>query len=77
MAAIGLSDAAKLTGRNQSTIHRAMKGGRLSYTVGEGGEGRTVQAQLTPYHRPTEAPPPAPESRTSWRRVVRVLGHTR
>ena len=76
MAAIGLSDAAKLTGRNQSTIHPAMKAGRLSYTVGEGGEGRTVQAQLTPYHRPSEAPP-AREPRTPWRRVVRVLGHNR
>ena len=42
MAAIGLSDAAKLTGRNQSTIHRAIKAGRLSYRLGEGGAGRTV-----------------------------------
>lgn len=46
MASIGLSEAAKLTGRNQSTIHRAMKAGRLSYTVGEAGERRIDTAEL-------------------------------
>jgi|SRR5204863_3473263 len=46
MAAIGLSEAAKLTGRNQSTIHRAMKAGRPSYAVGEGGERRIDTAEL-------------------------------
>ena len=30
MGAIGLAEAARLTGKNQSTIHRAMKLGRLS-----------------------------------------------
>jgi hypothetical protein len=46
MASIGLSEAAKLTGRNQSTIHRAMKAGRLSYTVDEAGERRIDTAEL-------------------------------
>lgn len=46
MASIGLSEAAKLTGRNQSTIHRAMKTGRLSYNVDETGERRIDTAEL-------------------------------
>jgi hypothetical protein len=29
MALVGLNEAAKLTGRNQTTSHRAMKTGRL------------------------------------------------
>jgi hypothetical protein len=45
MASIGLSEAAKLTGRNQSTIHRAMKTGRLSFTI-EAGERRIDTAEL-------------------------------
>jgi hypothetical protein len=46
MAQVGLSEAAKLTGRNQTTIHRAMKTGRLSFTVGESGERRVDTAEL-------------------------------
>jgi hypothetical protein len=46
MASIGLAEAAKLTGRNQSTIHRAMKTGWLSYTVGENGERRIDTSEL-------------------------------
>jgi hypothetical protein len=46
MASIGLSEAARLTGRNQSTIHRAMKTGRLSYTVDDAGERRIDTAEL-------------------------------
>src|SRR3954451_5275621 len=46
MPAVGLSEAAKLTGRNQSTIHRAMKTGRLAFTVAENGERRTDIAEL-------------------------------
>ena len=38
MMQVGLKRAAELTGKNQSTIHRAMKNGRISYTVGEDGE---------------------------------------
>ena len=33
MAHIGLSEAAKLTGKDKATIHRAMASGRLSFTV--------------------------------------------
>jgi predicted site-specific integrase-resolvase len=46
MASIGLSEAARLAGRNQSTIHRAMKAGRLSYTTDEAGERRVDVAEL-------------------------------
>jgi hypothetical protein len=46
MASIGLSEAARLTGRNQSTIHRAMKTGRLSYTQDEAGDRRIDVAEL-------------------------------
>ena len=46
MASVGLSEAAKLTGRNQTTIHRAMKTGRLSFTVGEAGDRRIDTAEL-------------------------------
>jgi hypothetical protein len=46
MASIGLSEAARLTGRNQSTIHRAMKTGRLSYTKDAAGERRIDTAEL-------------------------------
>jgi hypothetical protein len=46
MALIGLSEAAKLTGRNQTTIHRAMKTGRLSFSLGESGERRIDTAEL-------------------------------
>jgi len=46
MPAVGLSEAAKLTGRNQSTIHRAMKTGRLAYSTEENGERRIDVAEL-------------------------------
>ena len=46
MAAIGLAEAARLTGKNQSTIHRAMRTGRLSYTKDEAGERRIEVAEL-------------------------------
>lgn len=38
MALVGLKKAAYLTGKNQSTIHRAMTDGRLSFTKNEAGE---------------------------------------
>lgn len=38
MAFVGLKKAAYLTGKNQSTIHRAMTDGRLSFTKNEIGE---------------------------------------
>jgi hypothetical protein len=42
---IGLRAAARLCGKNQSTIHCALKTGRLSYTLGEGGERRIDVAE--------------------------------
>ncbi len=38
MALVGLKRASELTGKNQSTIHRAMKAGRLSYSLNDSGE---------------------------------------
>jgi hypothetical protein len=38
MPQVGLKEAARLTGKNQSTIHRAMKSGKLSYKVNDSGE---------------------------------------
>ena len=46
MALVGLSEAAKLTGRNQTTIHRATKTGRLSCIVDEAGARRFDTAEL-------------------------------
>jgi predicted site-specific integrase-resolvase len=46
MPTVGLSEAAKLTGRNQSTIHRALKSGRLAYTIDATGERRIDLAEL-------------------------------
>jgi hypothetical protein len=46
MAAIGLAEAARMTGRNPSTIHRAMKAGRLSYAKDAAGERRIEVAEL-------------------------------
>ena len=39
-------EAARLSGRNQSTLHRAMKAGRLSYTVDAAGQRRIDTAEL-------------------------------
>ena len=46
MALVGLKRAAELTGKNQSTIHRAMKANRLSFSVGEGGERMVDTSEL-------------------------------
>jgi len=46
MPLIGLKEASKLTGKNPSTIHRAMKDGRISYTVSETGERVIDPAEL-------------------------------
>jgi hypothetical protein len=46
MASIGLSEAARLTGKPRSTIHRAMKDGCLSYTVGPDGARLIDPAEL-------------------------------
>jgi hypothetical protein len=46
MALIGLTEAAKLTGKDKATIHRAMKSGRLSFTVSDDGERQIDPAEL-------------------------------
>jgi predicted site-specific integrase-resolvase len=46
MSLVGLSEAARLTGKAHTTIHRAMKAGRLSFTVDEAGERRVDTAEL-------------------------------
>ena len=46
MPAVGLTEAAWLTGQNRSTIHRAMQTGRLRYTKTEDGERRIEVADL-------------------------------
>lgn len=38
MPSVGLKEAARLTGKNQSTIHRAMKKNKLSYSINDDGE---------------------------------------
>jgi len=46
VAHIGLSEAAKLTGKDKATIHRAMTSGRLSFTVGQDGTRQIDPAEL-------------------------------
>lgn len=43
---MGLAEAARLTGKNQSTIHRAMRSGRLSFTIAPDGTRRIDVAEL-------------------------------
>ena len=47
MALVGLTRASELTGKTQSTIHRAMKAGRLSYSLSDGGERLLDTSELT------------------------------
>lgn len=65
MPLVGLKEASRLTGKNQSTIHRAMKAGRISFTVGEAGERMIDPAELDrvfPIREPDEdASKDAPE----------------
>jgi hypothetical protein len=46
MALIGLTEASKLTGKDKTTIHRAMKSGRLSFTIGDDGDRQIDPAEL-------------------------------
>ena len=46
MALVGLKRASELTGKNQSTIHRAMKSGRISYSTNDSGERLVDTAEL-------------------------------
>ena len=47
MTLVGLKRASELTGKNQSTIHRAMKAGRLSYSLSDSGERLLDTSELT------------------------------
>jgi hypothetical protein len=76
MALVGLHEASRLVGRNRSTLHRAMKDGRLSYTRGETGERRIDVAELervfgTRVAGSNGAAPP--QSDDSQRREIEVL----
>jgi hypothetical protein len=46
MATIGVSEAARLVGRDVSTLHRMMKSGRLAYNVDSHGRRRLDPAEL-------------------------------
>jgi hypothetical protein len=46
MAQVGLGEAARLTGKNRTTIFRAMKSGRLSYSMNGSGERQVDTAEL-------------------------------
>jgi hypothetical protein len=55
MPLVGLKEASNLTGKNQSTIHRAMKSGRISFIVNDIGERMMDPAELDrvfPINRP-------------------------
>jgi hypothetical protein len=46
MASVGLTEAARLVRRNQSTVHRAMQTGRLSFTIDAAGKRVVDTAEL-------------------------------
>jgi hypothetical protein len=46
MAAIGLTEAARLSGRDRLTLHRAMRAGRLSFKTNAAGDRRIDVAEL-------------------------------
>jgi hypothetical protein len=46
MATIGVSEAARLVGRDVSTLHRMMKSGRVAYSVDSQGHRRLDPAEL-------------------------------
>jgi hypothetical protein len=70
MAQIGLSEAAKLTGKNRTTIFRAMKSGRLTFTVNGAGERQVDVAELERVFPATSAA--QPESNNPHIAVLRV-----
>jgi len=66
MTLIGLTEASKLTGKDKTTIHRAMKSGRLSFTVGGDGDRQIDPAELErvfPIKPHDGEPPIAPRHR--------------
>lgn len=46
MATVGIAEAARMAGVAQSTVHRAMQAGRLSYTTNPAGKRRVDIAEL-------------------------------
>jgi hypothetical protein len=46
MSTVGIAQAARLAGVNQSTMHRAMRAGKLSYTTDAAGKRRIDVAEL-------------------------------
>jgi septal ring factor EnvC (AmiA/AmiB activator) len=46
MATVGIAEAARMAGVAQSTVHRAMQAGRLSYTIDPAGKRRIDVAEL-------------------------------
>ena len=46
MPTVGIAEAARLAGVNQSTVHRAMRAGKLSYTTDVAGKRRIDVAEL-------------------------------
>jgi excisionase family DNA binding protein len=55
MAAIYLNEAAKLVGVNPSTLHRAMKKGKLSFTLDGDGQRVIDPAELDRWHSDYQA----------------------
>jgi hypothetical protein len=70
MALIGLSEAARVTGKNRTTIFRAMKSGRLSFTMNGAGERQVDIAELERVFPATSAV--QPESDNAHTEVLRV-----
>jgi hypothetical protein len=70
MALVGLSEAARLTGKNRTTIFRAMKSGRLSFTMNGAGERQIDIAELERVFPATSAV--QPESNNAHTEVLRV-----
>jgi hypothetical protein len=70
MALIGLSEAAKYTGKNRTTIFRAMKSGRLTFTLNGAGERQVDVAELERVFPATGAA--QPESDNVHTAVLRV-----
>lgn len=55
MALVSLGEAARITGKNRTTIFRAMKTGRLSYTTTGNGDRQVDTAELDRVFGATEA----------------------
>lgn len=65
MATVGVTQAAKLTGRDPSTIFRALRTGRLSYTKDEAGNRRIDIAELERLYPIVKQPDADPANSTA------------